>query len=1195
MQSISLEVLHALSYPTVVLSNTLDVFFKNKAFQKETAYHTFFESKTVQYKLSQALKSENFPAQISLSNYPKLGEKLIIRIDKINQEHTAEIQKYLCTLEISETALPENDIFKYAIESSTDLLLIHNLSVEVIFVSKAFKTVLGYEINEVKDKNIPDFVHPEYQEQVREFTKKCITEMATEASLEFKGLHKNGTEMWLKSTVHVMYNAHNEVIGFQTLLRDITESKKQREQILRGYEEYQYLFDKNPNPLLIVSLENGRLLKVNQAASTMYGYSREELLKKYYGQLRPKEDIDGFHQRRIESKNNSYYQYLELKHQRKNGEIFYINAYGSKLEYEGEKCDLILLVDISYKVVAEKEIKELLDAEQKASRELRISEDGLRKSLNAYQELNIQLQESELKFRTLSENAPIGIYLTDPEGKCIWANKRLQKLFDFGNGEDFMKSWTSRIHPEDYKKSVKTWLGNARKQQTSQQEYRIIVNQEVKYLKTIYSPIYNTASELIGHVGSLEDLTQRREAQIQLVYNAQFRELLLETFSNFVNMNFEEIDSQIYQALDKVASFANFDYVHIHQINEEMTQTKVYYQYAAPQKSSFSEENLVFETKKYTWWLEQLLQNRTIEATSEDDFPEDAVYERKIIKNSGAKSMFVVPMFFQGRLFGHITFFSTQHAKLPNEDSKKILRLLAQILSNLFYRATIGRQLTESENLYRLLADNTTDLVTLHDTKLQYHYVSPTVKTMIGYEAGDLLGKSSLEFVHPDDQALIQTKIEETLENTTARVTYRFLHKEGNYIWIESNGRIVRNPDSGEIQLLIVSRDVSARVEVTRALKSSQTLLATIFDESTDAILVISEDYVIEDCNQRTLELFEVEAKEMILGKKDSQLEIKSESSTIIQKAYEQVQQQEQQVTYRQVKYKTFKGNFFWANFASKRLKIEGENKILITLTDITPITEANTRIEELLSNAHQLNEKLTKQNEELLRTNQELDNFVYSVSHDLRAPLTSAMGLIEISKEEKSLETVLYYLSLQEKSLKKLDGFIHEIVDYSRNSRLTLKPSLIDFQTLIQDSLTQLRFMEKKGEIKEILEVEPQLDFYSDKGRLEIIFGNLLSNAIRYSDTQKNNSFVKIQVTKTPEGVKIDVSDNGQGIEEIHQQRVFDMFYRATNNKPGSGLGLYILKEALKKIKGQVELYSKMGQGTTFTLFLPNLEINNE
>ncbi|QHT66090.1 PAS domain S-box protein [Rhodocytophaga rosea] len=232
---------------------------------------------------------------------------------------------------------------------------------------------------------------------------------------------------------------------------------------------------------------------------------------------------------------------------------------------------------------------------------------------------------------------------------------------------------------------------------------------------------------------------------------------------------------------------------------------------------------------------------------------------------------------------------------------------------------------------------------------------------------------------------------------------------------------------------------------------------------------------------------------------------------------------------------------------------------------------------------------RLAKQNEELTKLNTELDRFVYSVSHNLRAPLTSILGLINITKFSTESETHLKYLSLMEKSIHKLDATIHEINDYSRNARLEVEKEEIDFDKLFKGIIENHAYMEGASKINIELQVSASSGFYSDKSRLLVILNNLLSNAIKYHDLDKESPFIKIHVTIDSAGAHIFIGDNGLGIDSQYQERVFDMFFRASNQATGSGLGLYIVKESVSKLQGTITLQSEPDQGTSFTIILPH------
>lgn len=238
--------------------------------------------------------------------------------------------------------------------------------------------------------------------------------------------------------------------------------------------------------------------------------------------------------------------------------------------------------------------------------------------------------------------------------------------------------------------------------------------------------------------------------------------------------------------------------------------------------------------------------------------------------------------------------------------------------------------------------------------------------------------------------------------------------------------------------------------------------------------------------------------------------------------------------------------------------------------------------------------ELLQQKNLELEKTNSELDRFVYSASHELRAPLTSVLGLVSLCKMEQHDTQQLSYLTMMEQSVNRLDRFIQDIIHYSRNSRLDIQWEPIDFQELLSEVIDDLSYIQLGEKIETTVHVESPLTYIGDKGRIRIIFTNLISNAIRYHNLLQDNPYIRIEVVVSAEKVRIQVEDNGQGISQQHVDKIFNMFYRANNNTKGSGLGLYIVKETLLKLKGSVVVNSVPRQGTSFTLNIPNLQHPN-
>jgi two-component system, sensor histidine kinase len=236
----------------------------------------------------------------------------------------------------------------------------------------------------------------------------------------------------------------------------------------------------------------------------------------------------------------------------------------------------------------------------------------------------------------------------------------------------------------------------------------------------------------------------------------------------------------------------------------------------------------------------------------------------------------------------------------------------------------------------------------------------------------------------------------------------------------------------------------------------------------------------------------------------------------------------------------------------------------------------------------------LQTRNEELDQTNKELDRFVYSVSHDLSAPLKSILGLVNISRLNPEPRETFDYLNRIESSVVKLEAFISEILDYSRNKRQDIVVEQIKLQELCAEILENLKYSPDFSKIHVDLSELKLPEIRQDKARLKIILNNLLTNAVKFQKRlEGHRPFIKISSEKEGQDVLIKIEDNGEGIRPELQTRIFDMFYRANDHSYGSGLGLYIAKEAANRIHGNISVNSEFGKGSTFIVELKNFNAN--
>jgi PAS domain S-box-containing protein len=229
------------------------------------------------------------------------------------------------------------------------------------------------------------------------------------------------------------------------------------------------------------------------------------------------------------------------------------------------------------------------------------------------------------------------------------------------------------------------------------------------------------------------------------------------------------------------------------------------------------------------------------------------------------------------------------------------------------------------------------------------------------------------------------------------------------------------------------------------------------------------------------------------------------------------------------------------------------------------------------------------KVEDELKIRNAELDNFVYKVSHDLRAPLSSILGLVNLSRVPDNPDNLIDYINIIGEKVAHLDHFISDVLSHSKNLKMEVSISKVELTQVIEGAFRDLNYLQGAMDVVKNISVEG-VEFYSDPWRIAEIFRNLVSNAIKYRQvdgSKKPEVLVRINV----DNLRADIifSDNGIGISEENLNRVFEMFFRATEQSDGSGIGLYIVKNAVEKLGGQISVASKQSEGTRFHIVLPN------
>lgn len=220
-------------------------------------------------------------------------------------------------------------------------------------------------------------------------------------------------------------------------------------------------------------------------------------------------------------------------------------------------------------------------------------------------------------------------------------------------------------------------------------------------------------------------------------------------------------------------------------------------------------------------------------------------------------------------------------------------------------------------------------------------------------------------------------------------------------------------------------------------------------------------------------------------------------------------------------------------------------------------------------------------------KKNAELDSFFYRVSHDLKGPISSLLGLHNLVKLEIKDEVAQKYFGMYQSQIMRINNIVMDLINLTRMNHPDENLVRIDFELLLNDCISSYHYLPNYNSIVFIKEIDKNIEFYSQWAIINTILQNLIENAIKYSSTERSSS-VHIIIRHEENYLKIEVSDNGIGIAPDFQTRIFDMFFRANDRVDGTGLGLYILKRAVERLRGEVKFKSELYVGSTFTITLP-------
>lgn len=492
--------------------------------------------------------------------------------------------------------------------------------------------------------------------------------------------------------------------------------------------------------------------------------------------------------------------------------------------------------------------------------------------------------------------------------------------------------------------------------------------------------------------------------------------------------------------------------------------------------------------------------------------------------------------------------------------------------------------LPDSEIL-QLLTSISRELVCLHESDGTYLYVSPNAKSIIGYEPEELLGKNPYDFFHPDDRRLIFERSHQPILKGEEKInpTFRFQHKNGSYLWLQSDNRLIVHPTSGKNYIHTSSRDISEKIESEANLALSERKFKTLFRDSPIGLVLTSKQGFIDEVNESFAkflgyEIFELLGKHFSAISSEGELEENLRYRDSVQKGMIDHYTIEKQYIHKA-------GHLVWAYVTVTVLRDDSGHPIYY-LAQIIDIDERKKTERLLLEN----NEHLKATKNSLLIQNKQLQSYNQIISHHLRAPVSNLRSLIDLLKLTKSEEERIELQNHLEAVTESLETTLSELITTLKIQSLEhYHPEWISIRDTFAkvEKLMEGELLKKKVQIE--LNVIDKETVYVSKDYLETIFLQLLSNSLLFSEPSRTLRIV-IESFSIGNETTISFSDNGTGIDlSRYGDQIFQMKKTFHRQMSGKGLGLFLMKYTMESLGGRVEVKSKPGEGATFFLYFPN------
>jgi len=472
------------------------------------------------------------------------------------------------------------------------------------------------------------------------------------------------------------------------------------------------------------------------------------------------------------------------------------------------------------------------------------------------------------------------------------------------------------------------------------------------------------------------------------------------------------------------------------------------------------------------------------------------------------------------------------------------------------------KQLAISEDKYRGLFENANDgIIILRNSPWQIADVNREVEQLTGYKKGELLQKDAVDLIAPRDKQEALSFFEAVIKEGEGRTEALSLaRKDGGSSEVDLSIKRIDLGDESFFQ--VIFRDLSDQRKLEKKIRESKRNLEAIFDSIRDQLSIWAPDYQIQRVNRAVIEKYHTTFEELI-GRKC--YEAYYQRDLPCEKCPVTVTLETKQPASVVQKNPTIDSTLHIFSYPI----LDDKGDLLSVIECSRDVTEEQRLHEQLIQS-----EKLAG-----------IGILASGVAHEINNPLTGIIGMAEASLEEEDISTIKSYLTDILNCGQRISEIVKGLRSYCRVAKQE-EQNPIDMNEVLEESLKMVRLAVKTSSVEVVKKFQPIDKVVANLGEIQQVFTNLITNAFQVMDGK--GGILTLCTRSLRDSVEVKVSDNGMGIPQKHLSQIFDPFFTTKKTGEGTGLGLNIVYRIVTKYGGTIDVESKEGSGTTFTLRFP-------